>query len=193
MTLPPTLHGFADQSLVEHGLTVVGGVLVCAGVYFVSLDLLMGGIEVAVSEAHEATALRRQSATIAGIVCFTYFSIAFIFARGGPLLSFAFYPVFIVVYSVPYSTRLLLGSAPDDLYTHGSFFLSPLFVRDTVTMVVPGIVTAFLIVGLWMLLTDNDELRKWADTNLTEGFKEEFIEEARRELERKRSEGKRPG
>lgn len=57
----------------------------------------------------------------------------------------------------------------------------------------PGIFTAFLIVGLWMLLTDNDELRRWADTNLTEGFKEEFIEEARRELERKRSEGKRPG
>lgn len=60
-------------------------------------------------------------------------------------------------------------------------------------MATPGILTAFLIVGLWMLLTDNDELRKWADTNLTEGFKEEFIEEARRELERKRSEGKRPG
>lgn len=57
----------------------------------------------------------------------------------------------------------------------------------------PGIFTAFLIVGLWMLLTDNDELRRWTDTNLTEGFKEEFIEEARRELERKRSEGKRPG
>lgn len=88
MTLPPTFHGFADQSSFEHGLTVVGGVLVCAGAYFVSLGLLMGGVEVAVSEAYEATALRRQSATIAGIACFAYFSIAFIFARGGPLLSF---------------------------------------------------------------------------------------------------------
>lgn len=193
MTLPPTLHGFADQSLVEHGLTVVGGVLVCAGVYFVSLDLLMGGIEVAVSEVHEATALRRQSATIAGIACFAYFSIAFIFARGGPLLSFVFYPAILLSFGLPIITGLLFEARPKNLLTHGSFFLSPLFVRDTVTMVVPGIVTAFLIVGLWMLLTDNDELRKWADTNLTEGFKEEFIEEARRELERKRSEGKRPG
>jgi hypothetical protein len=80
MTLPPTFHGFADQSPIEHTLTVVGGALVCAGVYFASLDLLMGGIELAVSETHEATALRRRSLMIAGIACFAYFSIAFIFA-----------------------------------------------------------------------------------------------------------------
>ena len=193
MTLPSTLHGFADQSPIEHGLTVVGGMLVCAGVYFMSLDLLMGGVEVAVSEAYEATALRRRSAAIAGVACFTYFSVAFIFARGGPLLSFAFYPLFIVIYSIPYSTFVLFEEVPGSLHTYGSFFLSPTFIRDTVVMVLPGIFTAFLIVGLWMLLTDTDDLQEWADTNLTEGLKEEFIEGAKRELERKRSEGKRPG
>lgn len=193
MTLPPTFHGFADQSSFEHGLTVVGGVLVCAGAYFVSLGLLMGGVEVAVSEAYEATALRRQSATIAGIACFAYFSIAFIFARGGPLLSFFFYPSLSLIYGIPFATWLIFGNTPKNIHTHRSFLFSPTFVKDGVWMGTPGIFTAFLIVGLWMLLTDNDELRRWADTNLTEGFKEEFIEEARRELERKRSEGKRPG
>lgn len=121
MTLPPTLHGFADQSPIEHGLTVFGGVLVCAGVYFVSLDLLMGGVEVAVSEAPEATALRRRSAAIAGVVCFTYFSIAFIFARGGPLLSFVFYPLFSIIYSIPCLTLALFEKTPSELYTYGSF------------------------------------------------------------------------
>ncbi|WP_336342875.1 hypothetical protein [Halalkalicoccus ordinarius] len=57
----------------------------------------------------------------------------------------------------------------------------------------PGIVTAFLIIGCWMLLTDNDVLEEWAETHLTEGFKEEFIEEAKREAERKRSKGRRLG
>jgi hypothetical protein len=79
------------------------------------------------------------------------------------------------------------------LHTYGSFFLSPAFVRDTVSMATPGIATAFLIVGVWMLLIDNDDLREWADTNLTEGFKEEFIEKPQRELERNRSGGKPPG
>lgn len=193
MTIPPTLHGFANQSPIEHAFTVLGGVFVCAGVYFASLDFLMGGIDLAVSEAHGATTLRRRSAAIAGIACFAYFSIAFIFARGGPLLSFIFYPATVVTFGLPIITGLVFGSRPDHLFTYGSYLYSPTFTRDSIAMATPGILTAFLIVGLWMLLTDNDELRKWADTNLTEGFKEEFIEEARRELERKRSEGKRPG
>lgn len=193
MNLPPTLHGFADQSPIEHGFTVVGGVLVCAGVYFVSLDLLMGGIDVAISEAHEATALRRRSAAIAGVACFAYFSIAFIFTRGGPLLSFFFYPSLSIVFGLPLMTWLLFGQSPQNLHTDGSFLFSPTFVRDGIWMGTPGIVTAFLIVGLWMLWIDNDALEEWAETNLTEGFKEEFIEEAKREAERKRSEGKRPG
>jgi hypothetical protein len=193
MTLPPTFHGFADQSPVEHAFTVVGGVIVCAGVYFASLDLLMGGIELAVSEAHEATAPRRRAVTIAGIACFAYFSVAFIFARGGPLLSFAFYPLFTFSFAPSFMTWLFFGSSPRNLHTHGSFLLSPVFVRDGVAMATPDIATAFLIVGLWMLWTDNDVLWEWAETNLTEEFKEEFIEEPRRKLERKRSEGRRPG
>lgn len=193
MTLPPTFHGFADQSPVEHAFTVVGGVIVCTGVYFASLDLLMGGIELAVSEAHEATALRRRSATIAGIACFAYFSVAFIFARGGPLLSFVFYPAVFLTLGLPIITGLAFGTRPANLLTHGSFFLSSSFARDTAAMATPGIATAFLIVGCWMLWTDNDALQEWADANLTEGFKEEFIEEAKRRVERERSEGKRPG
>ena len=193
MTLPPTFHGFADQSPIEHALTIVGGVLVCAGIYFGSLDFLMGGVEVAVSEAYEATALRRRSAAIAGIACFAYFSVAFIFARGGPLLSFAFYPIFIITFGLPVVTGIVFGSRPDNFFTHGSFVYSPTFTRDAILMATPGIVTAFLIIGCWMLLTDNDDLWEWAETNLTEGFKEEFIEEAKREAERKRSEGRRLG
>ena len=192
MTIPPTFHGFVNQSPFKHGLTVVGGVLICAGVYFASLDLLMGGVEVAVSEAYEATALRRQSATIAGIACFAYFSVAFIFARGGPLLSFFVYPSVSVIYGIPFVTWLFFGATPRNIHTHGSFLISPTFVRDGIWMGTPGIVTAILIVGLWMLLTDNDDLWEWADVNLTEGFKEEFIEQARRDVERKRSQGKPP-
>jgi hypothetical protein len=193
MRLPPTFHGFANQSSLEHAFTFIGGMLVCASVYFASLDLLMGGIEVAISEAHEATALRRRAATIAGVACFAYFSVAFILARGGPLLSFSFYPIVSLVYSIPLSTRLLFGTTPNNLHTHGSFLLSPAFIRDGIWMGTPGVVTAFLIVGVWMLLIDNDDLREWADTNLTEGFKEEFIEKPQRELERNRSGGKPPG
>jgi hypothetical protein len=193
MILPPTFHRFANQSPIEHAFTVVGGGLVCVGVYFASLDLLMGGIELAVSEAYEATALRRQATTIAGIACFAYFSTAFIYARGGPLLSFIFYPAVFLTLGIPLLTSIVFGTRPENLITHGSFFLSPSFVRDTVAMATPGILTAFLIVGLWMLWTDNETLREWAETNLTEGFKQEFIEEPRRELERKRSKGKRPG
>lgn len=191
MTLSPTFHGFADQSPIEHAVTVVGGILVCTGVYFASLDLLLGGVDLAVAETYEATALRRRSATIAGIACFAYFSIAFIFARGGPLLSFAFYPIFTVTFGLPIATSMVFGSRPQNLFTHGSFVYSPTFTRDAITMATPGILTAFLIVGLWMLWTDNDDLKEWAETNLTEGFKEEFIEEAKREVERKRLEGKR--
>lgn len=191
MIIPPTFHGFADQSSFEHGLTVIGGMIVCAGVYFASLDFLMGGIEMAISEVPEATVLRRRSATIAGVICFLYFSIAFIFARGGPLLSFIFYPVVSLIYGIPFAIFVLFGKTPDNLHTHGSFLISPTFVRDTVWMATPGILTAFLIIGLWMLWIDNDDLKQWAETNLTEGFKEEFIEEAKRKAERKRSEGKR--
>lgn len=193
MTIPPTLHGFANQSSIEHALTVVGGVLVCAGVYFASLDFLMGGVEIAVSEAYEATALRRRSAMTAGVACFAYFSIAFIFARGGPLLSFIFYPATVVTFGLPLITGIVFGFRPEDLFTHGSFIYSPTFTRDAIAMATPGIVTALLIIGLWMLWTDNDALQEWADTNLTEGFREEFIEEAKREAERKRSRGKGSG
>jgi hypothetical protein len=99
----------------------------------------------------------------------------------------------LLIFGIPLITWLFFGASPQNLYTHGSFLLSPTFVRDGVWMGVPGIATAFLIVGLWMLWTDNDVLWEWAETNLTEGFKQEFIEEARREAERKRSKGKRPG
>lgn len=123
MTLPPTFHGFADQSPIEHLLTTVGGVLVCAGVYFVSLDLLMGGIEVAISEAHEATALRRRSAAIAGVASFAYFSIAFIFARGGPLLSFFSYPSVSIIYGIPFATWVVFGKI-QKIYTPMDLFYS---------------------------------------------------------------------
>ncbi len=193
MTLPPTFHGFADQSRIEHALTVIGGVIVCTGVYFASLDFLMGGVELAVSETYEATLLRRRSLTIAGVACFAYFSFAFIFARGGPLLSFLFYPAVLLSFGMPFVTWLSFGKVPNNLHTHGSFLLSPTFIRDGLWMGTPGIVTAFLIIGCWMLLTDNDVLEEWAETHLTEGFKEEFIEEAKREAERKRSKGRRLG
>lgn len=186
----PELSGFARQTRIEHALTFLGGVAVFAIAYLGTLELLLGGIEVAVSNDPEATALRRRAMAIGSVACWTYFTVAFVAARGGPLLNLVIYPGILVSAGPTILHYAVFNSNPRRTFTNSLYVYSPTFTRDALTIIVPGAAACALILAIWAFLwLEPGEGWEWAERNLTEEFKEEFIEKARRQVEQSKRNG----
>lgn len=173
MAETPALDGFAGETRSGHALTVAGGVAACWIGYFGAAALV--GDLAHVAPDSDATAVIRAATMGAGVACWGYFALAFVLARGGPVLDAAVYPLAILAIAPTVGRWVVFGPAPGLLFSRlVGFSLEPLVLA--LVAFVPGFGTFVAILAVWASRLDESQRREWERTCLTEAFYDAFVE-----------------
>lgn len=173
MQRPLGLASFDHQSRLIHVLTALGGVVVfwlayAGAVVAVYGDLSVVGPETAIGE-------QRVGALAGGVAVWTYFGLAFVRAKGGPVLDALVYP-FAIVAGVSHGGRwLLFGFDAGDAFDRfiGILVFEPLLT--TAVAVIPGLGAFVTILTIWAWLIGEEDRREWERCHLTEAFYREYV------------------
>ncbi len=170
----PATDGFVGETRRDQVLVVLGGVLACWIGYFGAVALVYGDVSALVA-GEETTDPRRVAAIGSGIVCWGYYGLAFVRARGGPVLNATIYPPITLVLAPIPARWLTFGPDPWGLVSGlFSFSFEPLVLLAlTIGPGLGGFVTILLI---WSATIDPDERREWERRHLTAAFYDEFVD-----------------
>lgn len=177
MERPQGLEPFVDQSRTGHVLTVAGGVLACVLGYVGAATLLFG----LGSLDHGAPPGPRRAATVvASLVCWGYYTAAFVRGKGGPVADVLVYPTATMAV-VPVAVRWLVFG-PDWVALRERFgfvIVRPEILVDVVTHLLPGVVLCATLLTLWASRLGEEELSAWQRRHLSAEFRAAFVEEKR--------------
>lgn len=184
MEVPLGLSGFADETPAGHALVLLGGAVAFAAGYLAAAALLFGGV--AALDAGSATP-RRLAGVFGSLACWGLFALAFVRARGGPVLDALVYPIACAAL-VPLALRwALFGPDVAGLLERFGFVLlpvGPLVAAAAVTL--PGLVFFASLLALWSAALDESRMREWEQRHLEAEFYEEFVAKPRRKREESR-------
>ncbi|PSP79697.1 hypothetical protein BRC81_04135 [Halobacteriales archaeon QS_1_68_20] len=166
----PALDGFDGQTRRDLALVAFGGVLACLAGYVGTVALLYGDLSALSGDARSP---RRVAAAGASVVCWTYYALAFVRARGGPVLDALVYPL-LTVGVVPMLLRWSLFGV-SGLFPGLS--LEPLVLA--VLAVVPGVGWFSVLLAAWSSRLDDHQRRRWERRHLTTAFRTSFVEDDR--------------
>lgn len=166
----PALDGFAGRTRLDRTLTVIGGVLACLAGYVGVVVLVYGDPSVLTGEGRTP---RRLAIAGASVACWGYYGLAFVRARGGPVLDALVYPLLTVGVVPTLSRWLAFGVDVGDLFPGLS--LEPLVL--VVLAVGPGVLSFGVILAVWAARLDEGARREWERRHLTQAFRAAFLEE----------------
>lgn len=175
MGVPLGFAPFANETRRTVAVVFLGGIAaflfgyVGSAVVFFGFDAL----------AHGADRTPIRIAGVFGsIACWGFYAIAFIRARGGPVLDAAVFPV-VTATITPFAFRwLAFGPNWTGLRERFGFFLfRPDLLLDALTLLAPGTVFFATVMTVWASLLDEREIEEWKRTHLDAAFYEEFAEE----------------
>lgn len=164
----PAFDGFAGRSRPDQAVTVAGGAVACL-VGYLGVALAVGDL----SALADGGGSRRLAAAGAGVACWGYYGLAFVRARGGPVLDAVLYPL-VTVGVVPRLYRWVAFGPDAGGLLAWSLSLEPLVL--TAYAVVPGLGAFVAVLAVWGARLDEDERRAWERRHLTPAFREAFLE-----------------
>ncbi len=168
----PALDGFAGRTRRDQALTVFGGVLACLVGYVGAVALVYGDPSVLAADGRNP---RRIAAAGASVACWGYYALAFVRARGGPVLDVLVYPL--VTVGVAPTLLRLVAFGVDAAMLFPGLSLEPLVLAALA--VVPGVGWFCVILAVWSSRLDERERREWERRHLTPAFREQFVDEHR--------------
>lgn len=174
MARPLGLESFANQSRLQHALTVAGALVVFWLGYFGGVWAVYGDLSALALESNIAA--QRIGGAAGGAVVWTYFSVAFVRGYGGPILNTLAYPLAIVIVA-PFPARWLLFG-PDigglvDRFV-GLLVFEPLLT--TVIAAVPGLGACAIVLTIWASGLEDERRHEWERRHLSKAFYNEFVE-----------------
>jgi len=170
----PALAGFAGESRLGHALVISLGVLAFWAGYFGAAVVFFGGID-ALAPGTEVAGARRWSGVVAALACWGWFALAFVLARGGPVLNATLYPILTVGLAPLAGRWLAFGSAPGALRAGLlDFSFSPLL--DALLILLFGGSFFVTLLTLWASTLGEAERAAWERENLPAEFYDEFVD-----------------
>lgn len=173
---------FKRQTALSHLLVVAGGFLVWGLVYLYWLDAVVQVLEFGIAESPEAVVARQQAIRSASTACWVWFSVAFMFGKGGPFLNTTIYPVIAVVFG-PIATSLAVwGEVPENLYSLTDSAVHPAYIIDGISFFLPGIIVSGVLVGGFLLASTyiTGTIEEWAEKHMPDAYHEIEIENPER-------------
>lgn len=142
---------FEEQTVVGHALTVIVGVAVWVGVYCYWLETA-GNLEFAAIGSDQAIDVRHAAWQAASTACWLWFAVGILVGKGGPFRNGFVYPATLAVVGPWIVSLALFQSTPRGMHTT-AFYMSPQYVADAVSLVVPGMLLTLLVVAVfaWVL------------------------------------------
>ncbi len=171
----PALTGFVGQRRLDHALVIGAGLLAFWAGYFGAAVAFFGGTA-ALAPGTEVAGARRWAGVVGAMACWGWFSLAFVLAKGGPVLNATLYPVLTAGLAPIVGRWLVFGPAPGELRTGLlDFSLSPLV--DALLILLFGGSFFVTLLTLWASALGEEERVEWERTNLPDEFYDEFVEE----------------
>lgn len=175
MEVPLGFAPFADETRRNLAVVAVGGVVaflfgyVGSAVVFFGFDALAHGAD--------RTPLRVAGA-FGSLACWSFYAVAFIRGRGGPVLDTVGFPLATVTLA-PFAFRwLVFGPNWMGLRERIGFFLfRPDLILDAASLLVPGLLFFVSVLTVWATLLGKEEIADWQRTHLDEEFYREFVDE----------------
>lgn len=165
----PAFDGFAGRTRRDQVLTVLGGAVACLVGYLGAVALLNGDVS--------TSATGRIPLAVASVACWGYYALAFVRARGGPVLDALLYPMLTVGVAPTVVRWLVVGPDPGGIFEQVlSLSLDP--VVTVAFAILPGIGWFGVILALWSSRLDESQRREWEQTHLTPAFRAEFLDES---------------
>lgn len=169
----PILWSFTDQTLIGHMMTVLVGIGVFAATYALWLEMVAGDLSLLISSQPDAVTARLTGLRVATIACYIWFSVAFMFGKGGPLRNFWLYPLLSIFAGRDLLPLVIFGQRADNpIGDVGFTFASPDLVSTTIWFFLPGflvgLVLAFGFIAVLTYVVDGED--EWIDRHLPEEY-----------------------
>lgn len=167
----PALDGFAGRTRRDQMLTVLGGMLACLAGYVGAAVFVAGDLSVLADGSWGRVALAGAS-----VACWGYYALAFVRARGGPVLDALLYPMLTVGIAPTLLRWLVVGPDPGRA-VEGLVSLSLDPIVTVAFAILPGIGWFGVILAIWSSRLDESQRREWERVNLTPAFRGAFVED----------------
>ncbi len=175
MAFPLGLAPFANQSRIEHAGVLVGGALACLAGYVGAAVVLFG---LGALDHGDPAGPRRVASVFASLVCWGFYTAAFVRGKGGPVTDVVAYPLATVTL-VPFVFRWsVFGPAWGAVRDRIGFVVLQLgpFV-DAAALVLPGVAFTAGLLTLWASLLGESAIEEWQREHLSREFRREFVED----------------
>lgn len=168
---------FTDQTIIGHTATVLGGIGAFAAVYLLWLEMIAGDLSLLVASHPNAVTVRVNGMRAATVACYIWFSVAFMFGKGGPFRNFWLYPLLAIITGNNLLPGILFGDYLVDTFgPSGVPILNPDFTVNVMSFFLPGLlVGVVLTLGYIAVLTFVfGSQEEWVNRHMPEEYREYY-------------------